>query len=342
MIRFLIATAVTLVLTLPLLASEYVYGGQYWWKGGTAYTRTSSWVKDWYWVKGYYDKYYCYHDGYWAYTWKESYAYTPVKLDYQAADIEQAIIKLAADRDRAVLKIAAQQQKSQSALQLVDKLGLSQNFGIPNYGTGIFSYGTPQLSSAGVQGNSVYGYSYKSVADVYGTTDLNALYQQAARLTENAQTLAGQANSDFSTRVGEANQGARAVAEILARGEAGAKVLQAAKPSPSVRIEQQSGGFQFGTRTNSLLQSSVVGAKLDLKLPGPAKCVSCHSGGGDAVTAWDITRYNPNDSRQRNKVLSRLITEDPEKIMPKGADHPLSPEEQLQFYPQPAVTTKQD
>ena len=64
------------------------------------------------------------------------------------------------------------------------------------------------------QGTTVYGYS--TVAESYGNVDLGLLYNQAARLTDQAQQLAGQAATDFQSLVQAEGQNRAEVAKIIA------------------------------------------------------------------------------------------------------------------------------
>jgi hypothetical protein len=68
---------------------------------------------------------------------------------------------------------------------------------------------------------------------------------QAARLTENAQTLAGQANSDYQNNVAMLGNNLARVAEIHAKGAAAAASLSAANAPPSSTTETKT--FSFGS-----------------------------------------------------------------------------------------------
>ncbi len=87
------------------------------------------------------------------------------------------------------------------------------------------------------QGTTVYGYS--TVAEAYGNVDLGLLYNQAARLTDQAQQLAGQAAADFQTLVQTEGQNRAEVAKIIAQGQAAREALSAAK-GPSGLVQHSS------------------------------------------------------------------------------------------------------
>ncbi len=328
-------------------SADYIFNSGYYWKNGTAYNRSLQWYKEYYTAYSYY----CgYNYPYQTYYWKSYYTYSPVKIDVHAEDAETQLIRLAAARDKGILQIAERNQKSQATMALADKLGLAGNFNIPNYGAGIFpvagnfytghGYSSAQLSSAGVNGNTAYGYSYNQVRDAYGVTDMNALYQQASRLTQNAQQLAGQANTDFSGLVGQAGTNQARVAEYIAKGQSAAIVLQAANLPPSTRTETRI--FQIGSAKSCGMpnqpapdqpvpdqQQGFIQPKNFLQLAGPQTCVQCHSG-QKIEGGFDITQYNANDPKMRDRVLSRILSDDPKKRMPKDGEK-LSSDKILHF-----------
>lgn len=321
----------------PLPASEYVQGSDgYYYSNGVAYTRTA--YKDYYWVNGYY--YYSYgcqywQPGYWAYTWK--YYYTQVKIDVTSADAESQIIAMAKARDAAVLKIQAQQKRAESNLALIDKFGL--NVAIPNYGNGLFPYQVQMGYAQNYQqnGNTIYGYQ-QSVTQTFGNpVDLNVLYQQASRLTENAQTLAGQANTDFGGLVKAAGDNQSRVAEIQAKAIAAATVLKAADAAPSSKTETRTFTFrlsQDGRTVEQIQPNQVVRDHAAwLKQSGPQKCIACHSN-GKVEGNFDVTKYDPwkADADLQVKVLNYLSSPDKNKRCPKGSD-PLKIDEMKQFFP---------
>ena len=282
----------------------YVYSDGFYVKDGVTYTRTDNWQ----WVPPCYVCY-KYQAGYWKFL---GYTYTPVQLP-TAKDPEwrTKLLGIAAARDKAEARLRTAAIEQQHFLEAVNALGFQGNFRLEAYGrnpVGPTGYGNLQLSNAGVNGNTIYGYTYASVADAYGNTDLNALYQQSSRLTQNAQTLAGQANSEFSQLVSQAGSNAARVAEILAKGQAGRLVIDGIN-SPGVRVKTKgSGTVTVPTEAN----------KEFLKLSGPATCVACHSG-NKLEGGFDVSKITTMTADEIvGKVLPRLVSADEKKRMPKG------------------------
>lgn len=236
---------------------------------------------------------------------------------YSGYGLTADIMTIAKERNRYESQILARQQEYESAVQLIDKLGLNGD-GSPRlhglfraYGYGSSSYGyTPHAE----QGSTVYGYS--QISQPYGNIDVAALYQQSSRLTQNAQTLAGQAHSDFTAAVREQGAAVRDVAEIQAIGQTAAAIVQSLKSDPATFSRE----FQFSVTQGNDGQVQVqpmAGAAVDPVKLLQDRCVSCHSGkepkGGVDLTLW------PNFSRdQRRAVFDAVTHADPAKRMPLG------------------------
>jgi len=253
------------------------------------------------------------------------------------------LLDLAAARDKVEGKLRLAQQDQQAYLNAVNALGLTGNFRLPAYGTlgyGQHLYGLPRLTgtgsltlgSYGASGNTVYGYSYNSIKDVYGDTNLNALYQQAARLTQNAQTLAGQATGDFHGLVGEEGKNRARVAEILAQAQAAKTALDAAKPQARTTQETRTFTFQLGADGKLTPAAPADGnAPPARTAPGAfaalatARCAACHSG-QKKEGGFDVAAYSGLSLADKAKVWQRLLTPDKDKRMPKDAA-PLTAEE---------------
>lgn len=297
----------------------YVFADGYWFKGGVAYSREKQWEKEYY-TANTYNGCYCtpYQTYKWVYTWKYTKAPLP---SYKSADWRLKLLDIAAARDKVegVMRVNALEQ--QSFTEAVGALGLSGNFYWQGYGRNPVKGYEPgvHLSAAGVNASTVYGYSYSSVADVYGSTDLNVLYQQSARLTEGAQALAGEANTGFQGLVGQEGNNRARVAEILAKGQASSQTLKASEASPS-------------SHTSTTVTATGVQPNVFLKLSGPATCVECHSG-QKVSGGFDISKFNPAtaSAEVRQKVVARLVTNDPKLRMPLGKPA-LTAEQAMQFF----------
>lgn len=176
------------------------------------------------------------------------------------------------------------------------------------------------------QGTTVYGYS--SVAEAYGNVDLGVLYNQAARLTDQAQQLAGQAAVDFQALVQAEGQNRADVAKIIAQGQAAREALLAAKGQPSsiqqraftFRVVQDSKGEMKVERIESASQTpdfSLSSQKSDTSVSDiiKTKCISCH--GNDKAQGGLNFMLAISDAQQR-ATLERITTDNVAKRMPQG------------------------
>jgi hypothetical protein len=182
-------------------------------------------------------------------------------------------------------------------------------------------------SSISKQGSTIYGYS--SVAEAHGTVDLGLLYNQASRLAEQAQQLAGQAHVDF-TRLVEIEGSNRAeVAKIIAQGQAAREVLSAINMNSSSNTQNKNFAFKITTTENSTVGNKVDSEKFNISSGGTdyetvvqSKCVVCHNS-GNAQGALNLEERISRE--QRESILERVITDDPIKRMPRNADGSASP-----------------
>jgi hypothetical protein len=176
---------------------------------------------------------------------------------------QDKLLSIAANRDKLEGNLRTAALDHQAYVGAVSALGLTGNFRLANYGASPTypSYGAPHVPYAAPyatapQGNTLYGYNYSTVRDLYSDTNLSTLYQQAARLTQNAQTLAGQGHTDFSDLVAKEGGNRARVAEILAKGQSAVAALQAANPQASQHTEQRTFSFRLEQGTNG--QSTLV------------------------------------------------------------------------------------
>lgn len=180
------------------------------------------------------------------------------------------------------------------------------------------------------QGTTVYGYS--TVAEAYGQVDLGLLYNQAARLTDQAQQLAGQAATDFHALVQAEGIQRAEVAKIIAQGQAARDALLAAKGSPPA-LTQRSFTFRVvqdgrGEMKVERIEAPSTGSP-DFNLTAPKastapsnisdviknRCVSCH---GNDKAAGGLNFLQPITDAQQRACLDRITTDDVSKRMPKG------------------------
>lgn len=191
------------------------------------------------------------------------------------------------------------------------------------------------------QGTTVYGYS--SLAESYDKLDMGLLYNQAARLTDQAQQLAGQAATDFSTMVQIEGQNRAEVAKILAQGQSARQALEAAGSARSSSSQTQQRTFSFrvtqenGEINVEKLEDSEQGhsdAAHEFSLSGAQsgaqnansdsvsellknKCVSCH---GNSTANGDLNLEQPITEEQQRAILNRVTTDDLSKRMPRNPD----------------------
>ncbi len=203
------------------------------------------------------------------------------------------------------------------------------------------------------QGNTVYGYS--SVAETYGSMDLGLLYNQAARLTDQAQQLAGQAATDFQSLVQAEGQNRAEVAKIIAQGQAARDALLAARPT-AIAQNQQFRAFTFrvvqdaqgqmrvervdaaaGTASPDFsLSPATTGAKTNLSDIIKSRCLACHS--GSKVSGGLNFTQAITDAQQR-RVLELITSADSTKRMPKNGP-PLTVDETNAFFQEMGTPTQ--
>lgn len=186
------------------------------------------------------------------------------------------------------------------------------------------------------QGATVYGYS--SVADVYGNIDMAVLYNQAARLTDQAQQLAGQAAMDHAALVQAEARNRSDVAKIIAHGQSAAEALRASGENAYARddqqVQQRSFTFKITQDSNGNMkieevkQSNVEVSNektFDL-VTDPAqsvsdlltdKCLKCHN---NTNAKGSLNLLVDLDARQQRSILDRVTTDDLDLRMPRNAD----------------------
>jgi hypothetical protein len=180
------------------------------------------------------------------------------------------------------------------------------------------------------QGTTVYGYS--SVSEAHGNVDLGLLYNQAARLTEQAQQLAGQAHTDFSSLVQIEGNNRAEVAKIIAQGQAAREALSAVRTESSTQSQQlRTFSFKVSSTQNGEIQVQKMEPderKFDTSSATNVsdllsdKCVSCHNAGN---AQGGLNLLDSISADQQESILSRVVTDDLTKRMPRNADGSVSP-----------------
>lgn len=301
---------------------HYHNGYWYWNNGNSAYSRVLRTYPACY-VNG------CYQQAYsqYAYTYSHEYvapyvapvaklpAYTDPGWRTKVLDLHLARIQFEEKRALGLLEQAYYMQAIK---------GLSfENYAQP----APYSYpGTYQLSTV-VQGSSQYGYqgaSYNSLSSFYGTTDANALYQQALRLAENAQNLGSKATSEFGSLLAQEGGNRAKVAEILAKNEAFKEYLRSLKDDRTIT---KTFTFKVGPGANGQPEVQrvepgdkdglVKAARQAWEASASAKCFACHGENGKKEGGFDVQTYPTMDLAAKAKVIDRLTTDNQDKQMPR-------------------------
>lgn len=185
-----------------------------------------------------------------------------------------------------------------------------------------------------VQGNTVYG--YQAISNYQNGVDLGALYNQAARLTDQAQQLAGQAATDFQSLVQAEGQYKADVARIIAQGQAAKEALSAVN-APQRVTEHRTFSFKITAMPDGQIKVDSIQDKPDFDLLTPkqsansaseasnilsSKCVKCHN---DNKSMGGLNLIKPITESQQAEILNRVVTDDPSLLMPRSSDNKPGP-----------------
>lgn len=278
------------------------------------------------------------------YAWRNGSWYAQSSYDngYQnniqySQDWRSQLLELAAYRDKIEGQLRKQSLDQQAFAESIRSLGFQGNFQWQQYGMHPgYPYHPPYFNGAvnlgnyGASANTLYGYSYNTIKDVYGDSNLNALFQQSSRLAENAQTLGGQATQGFQETIAKEGDNRARIAEILAQAQAAKVALDAAKPQASSHVEekssltvqQQQQQQEQGSGQGGGPVAGAAGMNPNWVTLAGNKCASCHSAKaqGGVRGGFDIAQYPQMSPDKKLKVWARLTTSDPAKRMPLAAD----------------------
>lgn len=211
--------------------------------------------------------------------------------------------------------------------------GLAQ-LGFVQQGQGAYAAGSTNAYAD--QGTTAYGYSQYS-ASTYGDVDLSAQLNQAARITTQAQELAGSSTQGLLQAINAAGNNQAEVAKIMAQGQAAAAALHAARgnPSPPVEVKQftfsvmSDGSVDVSPMTTESHQSVTFTAQGNPAFASMlAKCGSCH-GGDDPKGSLDLVGADWTPELA-DKVMTRVLLPDSdEKHMPPADKEQLTPLEKI-------------
>lgn len=300
----------------------YSWDGSYWAWGGYQYTRT--------WVNGstyYYNGCWYQRPGYYSYT--KYVAPTPA-VSYSDPDWRGKLLDIAAAQKKTEARIVEKAVDQAQYMEAIDALGLKGalvprirgTYGIP---PGYAGYGAYGATVAGLSGNTVYGYGVSNVLEIYGDTNLAALYQQSYRLADQALKGGDAARAGHQTLVDNQSDRVQRVAAILARGQAGSQVLKAADGQGSIKSTTTITGS--GTIPTVQPQSPAMPRLDDPKQPDnlsalenllATNCAACH-GATKQAGGLDLRLYPQLGDDIKDKILERvsLPSNDP-KFMPRA------------------------
>lgn len=288
------------LITLPVNAGYSYYNG-YYWNGSKAYSH--------YYQPGYYSGYH-YYPGYYYYQYEPSVQYTPPAptVPAYAPGWKEEIVKLAKQRDDLI-----------AYQQAIAAIGLKgQVFG----GSGVYA----GAYSGVVQGNTAVGYSVQTVQQMYGDTNLNVLYQQLNRLAAQQSDNGKQAVSEFSSLVAQAGDNAGRVAEIIAKAQGAAAVLDKLNAAASSRTTTTITGSATAPATMPPAKDSKVLSQSDqefLTTVGIPACATCHAG-ATIKGNFKIEDFPSGSPELKRKVYERILSEDPTKVMPPPSQKQLT------------------
>lgn len=315
MLRLIVALGMVLAVSLPALAGGYGYS---YYPSYTYYQPNYNYTWTYYPAEGYWPAgLYAHTTAGWLY--KPTYSAPAVSALTYSANWRSEYLKLVEKRD----DLAAFETARASLGNYASNYTL--NYGAVGYGHS--NYATPFVGHYGVNGNTAYGYTFNSLAQAYGSTDMNVLYQQASRLAQGAQQLGGQATTDFQGLVQAAGLNQARVAEILARGASASQVLKATEPQQSASVQQtiigNGGGVQQPNVVGPQLpqqqdQAVVQQAQQFLQTIAVPQCGSCH-GANNPKGGFNVLSIPQMDASGLKKVLKRLVSTRPDFVMPRNS-----------------------
>jgi mono/diheme cytochrome c family protein len=323
---WLCAATILLPLTPSLsLADGYIFRDGYYWLGSSPYTRTQSKV---------YTSPHCYY-------YKTSYAkadYTPpvyvapkVEIPYKPAEVYVPPTPQKGWRDKLLELKQAQlefEQKQSAAerdhkeyLEAIEALGLGDKLE-PSYSGYKISKLQTAYGANAQQGNTAYGYSLSSVADVYGQNDVSVWMQQYGRAQTAAQNAADRGLDGMLQAINLEGDNRSRVATILAKAQLlSALDVPETTTQTTLEVQQSSTAGQQTPVVDALAQA--VGGDLDGMLK--QRCYNCHSPqGANGVSGKselfpngvDLTQYAVFTLPQKKRTVESVLSGE----MPKNGN----------------------
>lgn len=232
-------------------------------------------------------------------------------------DFYAQLLQLAQDRQAFDLQLRQEQKKQEYFLQALAAING------PAY---VDERAAQKTAPAPVpyakQGATVYGYQKAVQSQSTPDVELRVLYQQAARLTENAQAAAHAANQEFlqlaEQQAAQVAQGRAAKLELLSR------MVQLLEEDGAARPEQDAPASPAPTDwAPPPPPNPEIGASLDAQLRYnaltgvvQAKCVGCHN--PEKPARLNLQNFADLTQEQRQHAHELVATTDETMRMPKG------------------------
>lgn len=170
-------------------------------------------------------------------------------------------------------------------------------------------------------GQTAYGYSFNTTKDIYGSLDLNILFQQASQANKSALQLGGESNNGFQSLVGQVSNNqlefakeTAKIEEVRAKTLGVATALIAANAQPSSKITAS--GNLLVPNGQNLVQNNQVAQNGNFQNILNARCATCHTG-PQAKSSLDVTKWGSLTEAQREECRDRIISTDLKRHMPR-------------------------
>lgn len=222
-----------------------------------------------------------------------------------------------------------QQKDNEYFLKALSESGLKPaggTYGGSSYSASGFSVLQQGFAPYAQQGSTVYGLG--TYQNNYTPFDPSALLHEQARAADkilNGAVAVQGMISDSTKQLVE-------VEKIRAAGQVMAQAIQAAQPLRTETHSWQAG--QAGGQVNALTAKGTPALdQVKAEVVVQTKCVGCHGGGQKVQGDLDLTKWAGLDPATKDalrvKVISRVTTSDPSKVMPPADKGALTGDEKL-------------
>lgn len=313
----------------PAAADEFSWNGTYWVSRIDGYSYNREWVDASCYRNG------CYYScGYWR--------YIGVPKSYpKAAAAPEPLPELDDPYfEKKLADLILRQDKHKQRIELIKTLGLEGNYAWPKqlYAANA-GYSSPFLGRFGVNGFTVHG--VRQDVDTYGTLDVDRAAQAASTHIMRAGEAYDKGMTRFDAMLDNENGRRARIAEINAKGAVASQMLSQVRPEPSSRVTttEFSSGTTAESSSSSTRSRTRVSRTLTFEAVARARCISCHGDNKPAAGYQVLQHPLMSDEDQLAVVNDRLLTSDPDAMMPRDRADPSKPghalplEETLLFVP---------